>query len=294
LQDERDALRERLQDADLDALRERRSKYEAKIEKRKKTQKELQDKRQALSEERTRLEQRRNRLHALKDRIRALEANEEAARALHGELDRVLRIYEEAKSTLRKEYLAYINQYTNDVFEDLYLNSSYQRITIEEDYDERGGRYDYAIHLVRDDDTTEDPANASGGERALVNLALRAGIYKLIAELEGGHHGRLPPFILDEPTTYLDAGHVGQLEAMLDRIRGWDVPQVMVVSHDHALIHGADHECRVEIDERTGTSRVTMRAAGTGGARPNSAGQDTTYEDSTHEDRAEAEEGAPA
>jgi DNA repair exonuclease SbcCD ATPase subunit len=52
------------------------------------------------------------------------------------------------------------------------------------------------------------------------------------------------------------------LEEMLDRIRDWDVPQVIVVSHDETLIHGADHECRVEIDEATNTSRVTMRSAG--------------------------------
>jgi len=49
---------------------------------------------------------------------------------------------------------------------------------------------------------------------------------------------------------------------MLDRIREWDVPQVIVVSHDEALIHGADHECIVEIDEATNTSRITMRSAG--------------------------------
>jgi exonuclease SbcC len=40
------------------------------------------------------------------------------------------------------------------------------------------------------------------------------------------------------------------------------VPQVIVVSHDETLIHGADHACRVEIDETTNTSRVTMNTAG--------------------------------
>jgi DNA repair exonuclease SbcCD ATPase subunit len=49
---------------------------------------------------------------------------------------------------------------------------------------------------------------------------------------------------------------------MLNTIKGWDVPQVIVVSHDVTLIHGADHECHVEIDEATNTSRVTMRSAG--------------------------------
>jgi DNA repair exonuclease SbcCD ATPase subunit len=95
-----------------------------------------------------------------------------------------------------------------------------------------------------------------------VNLALRAGIYKLIAELHGGNRGQLPPFILDEPTTFLDEGHVGQLKQMLTTIKEWDVPQIIVVSHDEALIHGADHECHVTIDESDNASQITMRTAG--------------------------------
>jgi DNA repair exonuclease SbcCD ATPase subunit len=82
-----------------------------------------------------------------------------------------------------------------------------------------------------------------------------------MAELAGGDRGRLPPLILDEPTTFLDEGHVGQLDEMLKTIRGWDVPQIIVVSHDERLIHGADHECRVRIDEETNASTVQMRTA---------------------------------
>ena len=150
---------------------------------------------------------------------------------------------------------------TNEIFNDIYQNSSYQRVIISEVQNERTGSYDYDIQLLRDDGMTEDPSNASGGERALVNLALRAGIYRLIAELEGGDRGRLPPFILDEPTTFLDKNHVEELEEMLDRIRDWDVPQVIVVSHDDALIHGADHRCEVKKDS-SNTSQATMQTRG--------------------------------
>ncbi|WP_233553827.1 hypothetical protein [Halococcus sp. IIIV-5B] len=107
---------------------------------------------------------------------------------------------------------------------------------------------------------SEDPANASRGERAVVNLALRAGIYRLIAQIRGAG-GTLPPFILDEPTTFLDEGHVGQLEQMLDTIKEWDVAQVFVVSHDESLIHGADHECLVTNDEGAANT-VEIRLAG--------------------------------
>ena len=132
---------------------------------------------------------------------------------------------------------------------------------ITETHDETHDTYDYDIRLLREDGTTEDPRNASGGERAVVNLALRAGIYRLIAQIRGGDQSTLPPFILDEPTTFLDEGHVGQLEEMLDTITGWDVPQVIVVSHDESLIHGADHECLVTKDG-DGASQVEMRLAG--------------------------------
>jgi DNA repair exonuclease SbcCD ATPase subunit len=104
----------------------------------------------------------------------------------------------------------------------------------------------------------EDPSNASGGERALINLALRTGLYRLIAELQGGNTAELPPLILDEPTTFLDDEHVSQLEGMLDTIRSWNVPQVFVVSHDPSLVDGADHTCEVTIDEISNTSSVTL------------------------------------
>jgi DNA repair exonuclease SbcCD ATPase subunit len=198
----------------------------------------------------------------MEERINEFEQKAKWANAIYEELEGTLDVYESVKSELRKKYLAYINEYTNDIFREVYLNSSYQRIAVTEVYDENRDSYDYDIKLLRDDGIAEDPSNASGGERAIVNLALRAGIYKLIAELEGGDRGRLPPFILDEPTTFLDEGHVGQLEQMLEQIREWDVPQVIVVSHDEGLIHGADHECIVQIDEATDTSRVTMRSAG--------------------------------
>jgi DNA repair exonuclease SbcCD ATPase subunit len=262
LQEEREDLEDQLGDTDIDQLEDKLSQVREKIKQRKETRGDLQEEAQTLRDERSTLENELSNLRELKQRIDEFERRAEWAKAVHDELNTTLNIYESVKSELREKYLAYINEYTNDIFQDIYLNSSYQRVVITETYKERSDSYDYDIQLLRDDGTTEDPSNASGGERAIVNLALRAGIYKLIAELEGGDRGRLPPFILDEPTTFLDQGHVGQLEQMLDRIRDWDVPQVIVVSHDEALIHGADHECYVEMDEATNTSRVTMRSAG--------------------------------
>jgi DNA repair exonuclease SbcCD ATPase subunit len=217
---------------------------------------EIQD----LRDERTSLEKDLDSLQELKEDIDRYERQYQWADAVIGEIDTMLAAYRGSKSELREQYLGYLREYTNEIFDEVYKNSSYQQVIIREV--ENKGDFQYDLKLLRNDGDLEDPSNASGGERAIVNLALRAGIYRLIAELEGGDRGKLPPFILDEPTTFLDEGHVGQLEEMLNTIKSWDVPQVIVVSHEESLIHGADHECRITIDEETNTSQVEMRAAG--------------------------------
>lgn len=243
---------------DQTELQERLEATREEIREKRELRDERQDKRNALQQQRARLVATRDRQEQLETAIDQYEQRAAWAQSRQDEFNDILSMYEGVKSELRSEYLAYLNRYANEVFDDLYTNSSYQRIIISEEERSRSDRYDYNLQLERDDGTTEDPSNASGGERALVNLALRAGIYRLIAELEGGNAGELPPFILDEPTTFLDEDHVGQLEQMLDTIREWDVPQVFVVSHDPRLVDGADHSCRVTIDERTNTSSVSL------------------------------------
>ena len=49
---------------------------------------------------------------------------------------------------------------------------------------------------------------------------------------------------------------------MLASITEWDVPQVLVVSHDERLIQGAEHEMVVSINERTNASQVELRRGG--------------------------------
>ena len=262
LEAEKDDIEDQLGEKDVDDLREDLERVNDRIEQRQETRDDYQKELQENRDTRTRLETELDSFRATKAQIELHERKEQWAKEIHDELDSIISIYERTKSDLREQYLAYINEYTNDIFKEIYKNSSYQQVLIEEVYDDRSGSYEYDIKLLRDNGTSEDPSNASGGERAIVNLALRAGIYKLIAELHGGNRGQLPPFILDEPTTYLDEGHVGQLEQMLTTIKQWDVPQIIVVSHDESLIHGADHECHVTIDEANNTSQISMRTAG--------------------------------
>lgn len=262
LREEKEDIEDDLGEKDIEDLRDDLEQVEELVEKRQDQRDDRQEELQDTRDERTRLEADLENFRSKKAQIDLLERKERWAQEVHDELDSTIAIYESTKSDLREQYLAYINEYTNDIFKEIYKNSSYQQVLIEEAYNDRSRSYEYDIRLLRDDGTTEDPSNASGGERAIVNLALRAGIYKLIAELHGGNQGQLPPFILDEPTTFLDEGHVGQLEQMLTTIQEWNVPQIIVVSHDESLIHGADHECYVTIDEASKTSQITMRTAG--------------------------------
>jgi exonuclease SbcC len=262
LRDEREEIEDELGDLDADELRERKTDFENEIKKWEDKRDEAQSHVEDLRDEYARVDTTLDSLRDLKENIDELERRERWADSVREDLEQILLIYNEVQSDLRETYLGYLNEYANDIFKEIYKNSSYQQVIITEEHDETYNTYDYDIQLLRDDGTTEDPANASGGERAVVNLALRAGIYRLIAHIRGADRSTLPPFILDEPTTFLDEGHVGQLEEMLETIKEWDVSQVFVVSHDESLIHGADHECLVTKDGES-TSSVEMRLAGT-------------------------------
>ncbi|SNR57032.1 AAA family ATPase [Halorubrum vacuolatum] len=259
VEDNIDELTEELGSIDVEAQRDKLETASRKIEEREATVEELNAELDSLKEARTVLENDLENLEYFRERLALEEEKRKWAEERSDEFDRMMAVYRSTKADLREQYLAYINQYTNDIFSDIYKNSSYQQVRILE---EGPDGTPYAIQLLRDDGTLEHPSNASGGERAIVNLALRAGIYKLIAEMREGDSGRLPPFILDEPTTFLDKGHIGRLEQMLDSIAEWDVPQVIVVSHDERLIQGAEHEIEVSIDEETNASRVDVHRGG--------------------------------
>ncbi|WP_138005726.1 AAA family ATPase [Halalkalirubrum salinum] len=252
-------LERELGSIDVEAQRDQLETATEKIEQREDTIEELTAELDSLKQARTVLENDLENLEYFHDRLEVEEKKREWAEKRSVEFDRMIAVYRSTKADLREQYLAYINEYTNDIFGDIYKNSSYQQVRILE---EGPDGTPYAIQLLRDDGTLEHPSNASGGERAIVNLALRAGIYKLIAEMREGDSGRLPPFILDEPTTFLDKGHVGRLEQMLNSISEWDVPQVIVVSHDERLIQGAEHEIEISIDKDTNASRVDVYRGG--------------------------------
>ncbi|WP_273838423.1 AAA family ATPase [Halococcus sp. PRR34] len=193
-----------------------------------------------LNQTKRQLQDERERAAMLDDQVTwAAERHEEAAA--------VMEKYREVRGKLRERNLAKLNQYTNEMFGDLYQSQSYRGVRIDKKYN---------IHLIAADGELIEPELSSGGESTILNLALRAGVYRIIAQRDGVAGSALPPFILDEPTTYLDDDHVGELQTMIETISDWNVPQVLVVSHDETLIENSDHTIFVEKDPATETSRV--------------------------------------
>jgi len=67
----------------------------------------------------------------------------------------------------------------------------------------------------------------------------------------------MPPLILDEPTVFLDSGHVTQLVSLIEAMRNdFGVEQIVVVSHDEELVGAADSLVRVEKDATSNRSRL--------------------------------------
>jgi exonuclease SbcC len=66
----------------------------------------------------------------------------------------------------------------------------------------------------------------------------------------------MPPLILDEPTVFLDSGHVSQLVELVGAMTELGVEQILVVSHDEELVAAADDLVTVRTDATTNRSTV--------------------------------------
>ena len=128
----------------------------------------------------------------------------------------------------------------------------------EDDYIEE--RVDEMLELVELPETRDRmPDQLSGGERALFNLSLRCAIYRLLSEgIEGS--APTPPLILDEPTVFLDSGHVSKLVELIESMTDHGVAQIIVVSHDEELVGAADDLIAVRKDPTTNRSSVERSA----------------------------------
>jgi len=212
-------------DAKLDDLRERRD--------------ELQSAIGGVEAEIEELESLRDRREELAERVEWLDS-------LYEEAEQLQRMYGDLRADLRRRNVESLEAMLNEIFDLVYQNDSYARI-------ELSGEYELTVY--QKDGEPLDPEQLSGGERALFNLSLRCAIYRLLAEgIEGA--APMPPLILDEPTVFLDSGHVSQLVELVEAMREYGVEQILVVSHDDELVGAADDLVRVEKDSTTNRSSV--------------------------------------
>ncbi|ELY94923.1 chromosome segregation protein [Natrialba chahannaoensis JCM 10990] len=192
------------------------------------------------------VEEKLDELERLRDRLDAVEETCETLESLYDEAETLQTTYGELRSDLRQQNVETLERLLNETFELVYQNDSYAAIDLDGDYQ---------LTVYQKDGESLDPEQLSGGERALFNLSLRCAIYRLLAEGVDGA-APMPPLILDEPTVFLDSGHVTQLVSLVESMRDLGVEQIVVVSHDQELVGAADSLVRVEKDATSNRSRL--------------------------------------
>ncbi|MFB6310121.1 MAG: DNA double-strand break repair ATPase Rad50 [Salinirussus sp.] len=212
-------------DAKLDELRERRDELTSAIG--------------AVENELEELAELRERRDALAETVEDLES-------LYDEAEELQTMYSELRTELRRRNIETLERLVNETFDLVYENDAYAGIELGDDY----------RLTVRDKDGEKlAPDQLSGGERAIFNLSLRCAIYRLLAEgIDGA--APMPPLVLDEPTVFLDAGHVSRLVDLIGAMTELGVEQIIVVSHDEELIAAADDLVTVRTDATTNRSTV--------------------------------------
>lgn len=248
--DTRDQLEDlREEDWDIDQLREAKEKITDSKERLESRVSELVDKLEELRDELSRVESDLDQIDSLENRLEEAVERKQWAQERRDETEEMLSAYESVKSDMRTKNIALLNRYTNQIFRELYRDTNYTEVKIGPDY---------RIQMLRSTGHTMEPRLASGGEGAVLNLALRAAVYRLVSEKES-RVGDLPPFILDEPTQGMDSSHVRQLERLIDTIQGWDVNQIFMVSHEDSLRDITDN--RMDVSISSGTSSVDVRTS---------------------------------
>ncbi|AFZ71814.1 DNA double-strand break repair ATPase Rad50 [Natronobacterium gregoryi] len=249
LSDKRERKRDLEEEFDEDRIetaREDRKNAEQYIEKVDARLEELEGNRDEIQGTIGGVEERLEELERLRDRLEELEERCERLESLYDEAETLQTTYGELRSELRQRNVETLERLLNETFDLVYQNDSYAAIELDGDY---------RLTVYQKDGESLEPEQLSGGERALFNLSLRCAIYRLLAEgVEGT--APMPPLILDEPTVFLDSGHVTQLVSLVESMRELGVEQIVVVSHDEELVGAADSLVRVEKDATSNRSRL--------------------------------------
>ncbi|WP_117592062.1 DNA double-strand break repair ATPase Rad50 [Haloprofundus halophilus] len=240
-------LREDVDESQIRQAKEQRSNAEQYLE-------QVEPELESLAEKRTKLDNDIGgaktdivRLEELQEKRDHVEERVDALESLHKETEELEAMYGDLRAELRQRNVETLERMLNETFDLVYANDAYARIRLDGEY---------ALTVYQKDGQALDPEQLSGGERALFNLSLRCAIYRLLAEgIEGA--APTPPLILDEPTVFLDSGHVGRLVDLVQEMRGFGVRQIIIVSHDDELVGAADD--LVTVEKNPTSNRSTVR-----------------------------------
>jgi exonuclease SbcC len=244
--DRREELRESVDEQRIAQAREKRDEAQAYLEQVGDKLAELAEKRDELQARLGAVENELDELAGLRERREELAGTVDQLTSLHEETEQLEGLYGDLRADLRQQNVETLEGMLNETFDLVYQNDTYAGLELDGDYQ---------LSVVQKDGEHLDPRQLSGGERALFNLSLRCAIYRLLAEgIEGT--APMPPLILDEPTVFLDSGHVSQLLELIAAMYDLGVDQILVVSHDEALIGAADDLVTVRTDSTTNRSTV--------------------------------------
>ncbi|KAB1192099.1 DNA double-strand break repair Rad50 ATPase [Haloferax sp. MBLA0076] len=240
-------LREAVDEAAVESAKQRKQNAEEYLEKvETEVLPKLRDQRDDLQSQIGGVQSDLERLDELRERRDALAERVDALESLHDEVSTLESTYGDLRADLRQRNVEVLERMLNETFDLVYANDAYSRIRLDGEY---------GLTVFQKDGTALDPEQLSGGERALFNLSLRCAIYRLLAEgIDGA--APLPPLILDEPTVFLDTGHVSRLVDLVEDMQSRGVKQILIVSHDDELVGAADDLVRVEKNPTTNRSTV--------------------------------------
>ncbi|WP_167880850.1 AAA family ATPase [Methanococcoides sp. AM1] len=246
-----DHFEEVLGDVDIDKLRTERMQYDSAYKGIISELEKFNLRIKELHKEIGRIEGEIKRLDALKQKHRMLTNKKEFLAAVYNDAEDLETMYIRLRAELRAKNIDALDRLLNEIFSFMYTNNAYSHIKLDQEYD---------LTIYEKDGTALEPKLLSGGERAIFNLVLRCAIYRLLSHSPGTTgSSELPPLILDEPTVFLDRGHVHQLIKLIDMMRDIGVGQILIVSHDESLIDSADHVFVVEKDPITNSSSISAK-----------------------------------
>ncbi|WP_312909662.1 DNA double-strand break repair ATPase Rad50 [Natronosalvus caseinilyticus] len=239
-------LEDEFDEGRIEDAREKKRNAESYLEQVEPKLEELEEKREGVQNAIGAVEQELEDLEALRTDLERVEDRVADLQSLYDEAETLQATYGDLRAELRQRNVETLERLLNETFDLVYQNDSYAAIDLDGDY---------RLTVYQKDGEALEPEQLSGGERALFNLSLRCAIYRLLAEgVEGS--APMPPLILDEPTVFLDSGHVTQLVSLIESMRDLGVEQIVVVSHDEELVGAADDLVRVEKDATSNRSRL--------------------------------------